>query len=276
MKKRSFLSCGSVFVVVMLLMLGALIFGVNSFFDSFKKDVYEQLGFSSQREYDEFVSIFSKDVQSAIFYTDTYNNNDKQYVDTTLLNSISLKDGSSLFLENGHLNIEALDKLENSQLISDMVFSVKQFAYLENLVLKSVINEEDESNEFETMQILAYKLNTETNHSVTLKLNTTKLKESLKEYGEALPSDLYIVINYDIIKDGNKNYKAKNLSIHFNNVDEKVNNEAKKYFKSVLQTEADKVFSDIVMTVINSFNNTLNIRTIFSLEKIRMEAYNEI
>ena len=275
MKRRSLLTCGGSFVVFMLVLLVALFFGVSSFFDSLKQDEYKQFGFSSQQEYDEFVSVFSKNVGSAIFYADSYDVNDRQFVDYALSNGILLKDGSSLFLQNGCLNIEALDKQGNSELTTPLVFSDRQFAYLENLILKSVINEENENNELSSMQVLAYKLNTATNHSVTLKLNTAKLKESLGDYGKALPSDLYIIINYDIIKDENQNFKAKNLSIHFNNVEEKVNNQAKKYFKVILQAEADKVFSDIVMTVINSFNNSLNIRTIFSLENIRMEAYNE-
>lgn len=260
--KKSFLTCGGMAVVMIVIIVVAGILGFKAFQSSINNSLLNELGFASQEEYKDFVNVMNQPFDATGFYTDIYTTSDIEYVKSTLANSISLQDGSALFLESGHLNIDAIDKENNASISTQMAFSEKQFAYFEHLLYSSLFVNAN-SNVLSDMSILSFTMNTNTSHKVVLKLNTTKLKKTLGNFSEALPEDLYITLNYDIINNDNK-WQTTNQSIHFNTLNETYNEKCIKFFNGCMQAHPAVNFSNIFITLVNSFDTATSAKTNFS------------
>lgn len=262
--KKSFLTCGGIALVFFVVLIVGIVIGFNALQNSFRTSLLQELGFSSEEEYDDFVTVMNKPFDESSFYENLYSNEDETFVKNAIKENVQLIDNSPIFNDNGYLNIEGLDKENNTVFLNSIEFSQKQFAYFETLMLTSILSYDDlEKNEFNNAQILEYKILNSTTHIVILKLETQQLKSNLGDFKEALPDNLYCTIQYDIIKVNNE-YQATNQSIQFNKLDETYNEKCIKFFNGLLQNHPAKVFSDLIITLINSFDNSTNSKTTFT------------
>ena len=262
--KKSFLTCGGIALIFFVVLIVGIVIGFNALQNSFRTSLLQELGFSSEEEYDDFVTVMNKPFDESSFYENLYSNEDETFVKNAIKENVQLIDNSPIFNDNGYLNIEGLDKENNTVFLNSIEFSQKQFAYFETLMLTSILSYDDlEKNEFNNAQILEYKFLNSTTHIVTLKLETQQLKSNLGDFKEALPDNLYCTIQYDIIKVNNE-YQATNQSIQFNKLDETYNEKCIKFFNGLLQNHPAKVFSDLIITLINSFDNSTNSKTTFT------------
>lgn len=262
--KKSFLTCGGIALIFFVVLIVGIVIGFNALQNSFRTSLLQELGFSSEEEYDDFVTVMNKPFDESSFYENLYSNEDETFVKNAIKENVQLIDNSPIFNDNGYLNIEGLDKENNTVFLNSIEFSQKQFAYFETLMLTSILSYDDlEKNEFNNAQILEYKILNSTTHIVTLKLETQQLKSNLGDFKEALPDNLYCTIQYDIIKVNNE-YQATNQSIQFNKLDETYNEKCIKFFNGLLQNHPAKVFSDLIITLINSFDNSTNSKTTFT------------
>ena len=262
--KKSFLTCGGIALIFFVVLIVGIVIGFNALQNSFRTSLLQELGFSSEEEYDDFVTVMNKPFDESSFYENLYSNEDETFVKNAIKENVQLIDNSSIFNDKGYLNIEGLDKENNTVFLNSIEFSQKQFAYFETLMLTSILSYDDlEKNEFNNAQILEYKILNSTTHIVTLKLETQQLKSNLGDFKEALPDNLYCTIQYDIIKVNNE-YQATNQSIQFNKLDETYNEKCIKFFNGLLQNHPAKVFSDLIITLINSFDNSTNSKTTFT------------
>ena len=262
--KKSFLTCGGIALIFFVVLIVGIVIGFNALQNSFRTSLLQELGFSSEEEYDDFVTVMNKPFDESSFYENLYSNEDETFVKNAIKENVQLIDNSPIFNDKGYLNIEGLDKENNTVFLNSIEFSQKQFAYFETLMLTSILSYDDlEKNEFNNAQILEYKILNSTTHIVTLKLETQQLKSNLGDFKEALPDDLYCTIQYDIIKVNNE-YQATNQSIQFNKLDETYNEKCIKFFNGLLQNHPAKVFSDLIITLINSFDNSTNSKTTFT------------
>ena len=262
--KKSFLTCGGIALVFFVVLIVGIVIGFNALQNSFRTSLLQELGFSSEEEYDDFVTVMNKPFDESSFYENLYSNEDETFVKNAIKENVQLIDNSPIFNDKGYLNIEGLDKENNTVFLNSIEFSQKQFAYFETLMLTSILSYDDlEKNEFNNAQILEYKILNSTTHIVILKLETQQLKSNLGDFKEALPDNLYCTIQYDIIKVNNE-YQATNQSIQFNKLDETYNEKCIKFFNGLLQNHPAKVFSDLIITLINSFDNSTNSKTTFT------------
>ena len=262
--KKSFFTCGGIALVFFVVLIVGIVIGFNALQNSFRTSLLQELGFSSEEEYDDFVTVMNKPFDESSFYENLYSNEDETFVKNAIKENVQLIDNSPIFNDKGYLNIEGLDKENNTVFLNSIEFSQKQFAYFETLMLTSILSYDDlEKNEFNNAQILEYKILNSTTHIVILKLETQQLKSNLGDFKEALPDNLYCTIQYDIIKVNNE-YQATNQSIQFNKLDETYNEKCIKFFNGLLQNHPAKVFSDLIITLINSFNNSTNSKTTFT------------
>ena len=262
--KKSFLTCGGIALIFFVVLIVGIVIGFNALQNSFRTSLLQELGFSSEEEYDDFVTVMNKPFDESSFYENLYSNEDETFVKNAIKENVQLIDNSPIFNDKGYLNIEGLDKENNTVFLNSIEFSQKQFAYFETLMLTSILSYDDlEKNEFNNAQILEYKILNSTTHIVTLKLETQQLKSNLGDFKEALPDNLYCTIQYDIIKVNNE-YQATNQSIQFNKLDETYNEKCIKFFNGLLQNHPAKVFSDLIITLINSFDNSTNSKTTFT------------
>ena len=262
--KKSFLTCGGIALIFFVVLIVGIVIGFNALQNSFRTSLLQELGFSSEEEYDDFVTVMNKPFDESSFYENLYSNEDETFVKNAIKENVQLIDNSPIFNDKGYLNIEGLDKENNTVFLNSIEFSQKQFAYFETLMLTSILSYDDlEKNEFNNAQILEYKFLNSTTHIVTLKLETQQLKSNLGDFKEALPDNLYCTIQYDIIKVNNE-YQATNQSIQFNKLDETYNEKCIKFFNGLLQNHPAKVFSDLIITLINSFDNSTNSKTTFT------------
>ena len=275
MQKKSYLTCGGVFLVFIVIVVVVGIVGINAIQKSFRASILQELGFNSEQEFEDFVTIMNDPFDESVFYQNTYDQSDKDAVTQTLLTNIQLIDNSPLFYYNGYLNIEAIDKENNVSVLNAMPFTTKQFAYFETLLYASLfVDESTENNTLLTdTQILEYRIISPTTHEVVVKLNTQELKSALSDYGRPLPDNLYCTIKYDIIVDDNE-YITTNQSIQFNALNEINNNKCIKYFNGILQDHPAKVFGDLMIALVNSFDNTTHTRTTFAEEIITIGGQN--
>ena len=262
--KKSFFTCGGIALIFFVVLIVGIVIGFNALQNSFRTSLLQELGFSSEEEYDDFVTVMNKPFDESSFYENLYSNEDETFVKNAIKENVQLIDNSPIFNDKGYLNIEGLDKENNTVFLNSIEFSQKQFAYFETLMLTSILSYDDlEKNEFNNAQILEYKILNSTTHIVTLKLETQQLKSNLGDFKEALPDNLYCTIQYDIIKVNNE-YQATNQSIQFNKLDETYNEKCIKFFNGLLQNHPAKVFSDLIITLINSFDNSTNSKTTFT------------
>ena len=262
--KKSFFTCGGIALVFFVVLIVGIVIGFNALQNSFRTSLLQELGFSSEEEYDDFVTVMNKPFDESSFYENLYSNEDETFVKNAIKENVQLIDNSPIFNDKGYLNIEGLDKENNTVFLNSIEFSQKQFAYFETLMLTSILSYDDlEKNEFNNAQILEYKILNSTTHIVILKLETQQLKSNLGDFKEALPDNLYCTIQYDIIKVNNE-YQATNQSIQFNKLDETYNEKCIKFFNGLLQNHPAKVFSDLIITLINSFDNSTNSKTTFT------------
>ena len=262
--KKSFLTCGGIALIFFVVLIVGIVIGFNALQNSFRTSLLQELGFSSEEEYDDFVTVMNKPFDESSFYENLYSNEDETFVKNAIKENVQLIDNSPIFNDKGYLNIEGLDKENNTVFLNSIEFSQKQFAYFETLMLTSILSYDDlEKNEFNNAQILEYKILNSTTHIVILKLETQQLKSNLGDFKEALPDNLYCTIQYDIIKVNNE-YQATNQSIQFNKLDETYNEKCIKFFNGLLQNHPAKVFSDLIITLINSFDNSTNSKTTFT------------
>ena len=262
--KKNFLTCGGIALIFFVVLIVGIVIGFNALQNSFRTSLLQELGFSSEEEYDDFVTVMHKPFDESSFYENLYSNEDETFVKNAIKENVQLIDNSPIFNDKGYLNIEGLDKENNTVFLNSIEFSQKQFAYFETLMLTSILSYDDlEKNEFNNAQILEYKILNSTTHIVTLKLETQQLKSNLGDFKEALPDNLYCTIQYDIIKVNNE-YQATNQSIQFNKLDETYNEKCIKFFNGLLQNHPAKVFSDLIITLINSFDNSTNSKTTFT------------
>ena len=262
--KKSFLTCGGLAVIFFIILVVGVVVGFNALQKSFRTSLLQELGFSSEEEYDDFVKVMNTPFDESSFYQNSYSKDDENFVKNAINENIQLIDNSPIFNDYGYLNIEGLDKENNTQFLNTIEFSQKQFAYFETLMLASILsNDSLEKNELSNSQILEFNVVNTTTHIVTLKLTTDQFKTNLGDFKEALPDNLYCVIKYDIILVDNK-YQATNQSIQFNKLDETYNNKCINFFNGILQNHPAKVFSDLIITLINSFDNSTNSKTIFT------------
>ncbi len=275
MQKKSYLTCGGVFLVFIVIVVVGGIVGINAIQKSFRASILQELGFNSEQEFDDFVTIMNDPFDESVFYQNTYDQSDKDAVTQTLLTNIQLIDNSPLFYDNGYLNIEAIDKENNVSVLNAMPFTTKQFAYFETLLYASLFADEStENNKLLTdTQILEYRIISPTTHEVVVKLNTQELKSALSDYGRPLPDNLYYTIKYDIIVDNNE-YITTNQSIQFNALNEINNNKCIKYFNGILQDHPAKVFSDLMIELVNSFDNTTHTKKTIAEEIITIGGQN--
>ena len=262
--KKSFFTCGGIALIFFVVLIVGIVIGFNALQNSFRTSLLQELGFSSEEEYDDFVTVMNKPFDESSFYENLYSNEDETFVKNAIKENVQLIDNSPIFNDKGYLNIEGLDKENNTVFLNSIEFSQKQFAYFETLMLTSILSYDDlEKNEFNNAQILEYKILNSTTHIVILKLETQQLKSNLGDFKEALPDNLYCTIQYDIIKVNNE-YQATNQSIQFNKLDETYNEKCIKFFNGLLQNHPTKVFSDLIITLINSFDNSTNSKTTFT------------
>ena len=262
--KKSFFTCGGIALIFFVVLIVGIVIGFNALQNSFRTSLLQELGFSSEEEYDDFVTVMNKPFDESSFYENLYSNEDETFVKNAIKENVQLIDNSPIFNDKGYLNIEGLDKENNTVFLNSIEFSQKQFAYFETLMLTSILSYDDlEKNEFNNAQILEYKILNSTTHIVILKLETQQLKSNLGDFKEALPDNLYCTIQYDIIKVNNE-YQATNQSIQFNKLDETYNEKCIKFFNGLLQNHPAKVFSDLIITLINSFDNSTNSKTTFT------------
>lgn len=267
--KKGFLTCGGSMLVGIVVIVVVISFAFNSFIKSFSNDMLNEMGFNSQAEFDSFSEIFSENISSTVFPV-IYQSSDLEVVKQTLQNCVMLDDNSPLYLTNGLLNIPAIDQEGNASLTDDICFEPKLYACFLDFIYKSVVSDAKKS-QLSDIRVLSYELNSAENHRVVLKLDTDVLKNSLKDYGKALPSDLYIQYNYDIIYENNS-VKFQNLKLKFNQLSEENNTTALNFLKVVLGNDCEKIFGDILQAIVNSFANSLNANTLFSELTISMEA----
>ena len=261
---KKFFTCGGIALIFFVVIIVGIVIGFNALQNSFRTSLLQELGFSSEEEYDDFVTVMNKPFDESSFYENLYSNEDETFVKNAIKENVQLIDNSPIFNDNGYVNIEGLDKENNTVFLNFIEFSQKQFAYFETLMLTSILSYDDlEKNEFNNAQILEYKILNSTTHIVTLKLETQQLKSNLGDFKEALPDNLYCTIQYDIIKVNNE-YQATNQSIQFNKLDETYNEKCIKFFNGLLQNHPAKVFSDLIITLINSFDNSTNSKTTFT------------
>ncbi len=262
--KKSFFTCGGIALIFFVVLIVGIVIGFNALQNSFRTSLLQELGFSSEEEYDDFVTVMNKPFDESSFYENLYSNEDETFVKNAIKENVQLIDNSPIFNDKGYLNIEGLDKENNTVFLNSIEFSQKQFAYFETLMLTSILSYDDlEKNEFNNAQILEYKILNSITHIVILKLETQQLKSNLGDFKEALPDNLYCTIQYDIIKVNNE-YQATNQSIQFNKLDETYNEKCIKFFNGLLQNHPAKVFSDLIITLINSFDNSTNSKTTFT------------
>ena len=262
--KKSFFTCGGIALIFFVVLIVGIVIGFNALQNSFRTSLLQELGFSSEEEYDDFVTVMNKPFDESSFYENLYSNEDETFVKNAIKENVQLIDNSPIFNDKGYLNIEGLDKENNTVFLNSIEFSQKQFAYFETLMLTSILSYDDlEKNEFNNAQILEYKILNLTTHIVILKLETQQLKSNLGDFKEALPDNLYCTIQYDIMKVNNE-YQSTNQSIQFNKLDEIYNEKCINFFNGILQNHPAKVFSDLIITLINSFDNSTNSKTTFT------------
>ena len=271
--KKGFLTCGGGLLVVVVLLVVIVVFTMNTFLKSFDKGKLKDMGFESQAEFDAFSETFSKQADTSSFPV-SYQSSDLDSLKSILQSSVALADSSPLYLQNGLLNVSAFDKENNGSLLNAVALESHLYACFLNFVYQSVLSQASKS-QLSEITILSYTLNTAQNHSAVLKLDTQILKESLKEYGKALPGDLYIQYNYDILYQ-NDNVKLSNVSLKFNELSEQDNATAMKFLDTVLASNTKQVFADILQAIINSFSNSVGAVTLFSETLVTMEVANEI
>ena len=263
--KKSFLTCGGMLIVFIIIAIVGIVLGVRALDDALQESLLQELGFSNEAEYNDFVDIMNRPFDETPFYQDTYSESDIEYVTNQLNTNIELQDGSTLFYENGYINIGALDIENNTTILNPMQFTSKQYAYFNSLLFQSLFADANtEQNELIDISVLNFSLISQTSHNILFSLNTAQLKQELGNFGEALPNRLYINLNYDIITLSDGSYQTTNESIHFNALDETYNNKCINFFRGVLQAHPASVFADIFIALVNSFDNSTHTKTIFN------------
>lgn len=264
---KNYLTCGTITIIGIVAIVIGLIFGLNAIQKSLEMSFYQSLGFQNKEEYLDFVEVINEPYDESVFYDNIYSQTDIDYVVNQLKENITTNDSQTIFFDNGYLNIPAFDKENNVNFLNEISFSHIEYAYFNSLLFTSLFADEGtEKNELSDVQILKYTI-TSSNHTAVLKLNTQELKNSLGKYGNVLPNDLYITLNYDIIISNNE-YKSTNQKIQFNLLNEEYNNKCINLFNNILSSHPAVMFSELVTTLINSFDKSTNSKTIFSNDKI--------
>ena len=264
---KNYLTCGTITIIGIVAIVVGLIFGLNAIQKSLENSFYQSLGFANEKEYLDFVEVINEPYDESTFYQNIYTQSDIDYVVNQLKENITTNNSQPIFFDNGYLNISAFDEENNATFINKILFSHNEYAYFGSLLLTSLFADEGtEKNELSDVQILKYTV-LSSSHTVILKLNTQELKNSLGKYSNVLPNDLYITLNYDIIISNNE-YKSTNQKIQFNLLNEEYNNKCISLLNNILSSHPAVMFSELVTTLINSFDKSTNSKTIFSNDKI--------
>lgn len=277
--KKSFLTCAGSLVLVLVVVIVGSIAGFNLIRDSFKTSVLQELGFSSQAEYDEFVAKLNKSFDETVFYQHTYSDLDKTSVKDKLSGAVALADGAPLFLENGYIDIDALEKENNARVTSALEFTDKEYSYFAQLLLASIYHSNEEENvALDNFQIISLVVNEDGTHILVMKLSTATMKKSMKSYGSALPSSLFLKIDYSIsitaaTETTRAQYKIASAAMQVNQLDETYNAKCNTFLNKVFSTQdAAAEFAKIFISLTNAFDTATAATTTFAHDAISVTA----
>lgn len=277
--KKSFLTCAGSLVLVLVVVIVGSIAGFNLIRDSFKTSVLQELGFSSQAEYDEFVAKLNESFDETVFYQHTYSDLDKTSVKNKLSGAVALADGAPLFLENGYIDIDALEKENNARVTSALEFTDKEYSYFAQLLLASVYHSNEEENSaLDNFQIISLVVNEDGTHILVMKLSTATMKKSMKSYGSALPSSLFLKIDYSIsitaaTETTRAQYKIASAAMQVNQLDGTYNAKCNTFLNKVFSTQdAAAEFAKIFISLTNAFDTATAATTTFAHDAISVTA----
>lgn len=273
--KKSFLTCAGSLVLVLVVVIVGSIAGFNLIRDSFKTSVLQELGFSSQAEYDEFVAKLNESFDETAFYQHTYSDLDKTSVKDKLSGAVALADGAPLFLENGYIDIDALEKENNARVTSTLAFTDKEYSYFAQLLLASVYHSNEEENvALDNFQIISLVVNEDGTHTLVMKLSTATMKKSMKSYGSALPSSLFLKIDYSIsttaaTENARAQYKIASASMQVNQLNETYNAKCNTFLNNVFGTQNSAIeFAKMFISLTNAFDTATAATTTFAHDAI--------
>ena len=273
--KKSFLTCAGSLVLVLVVVIVGSIAGFNLIRDSFKTSVLQELGFSSQAEYDEFVAKLNESFDETVFYQHTYSDLDKPSVKDKLSGAVALADGAPLFLENGYIDIDALEKENNARVTSALEFTDKEYSYFAQLLLASIYHSNEEKNvALDNFQIISLVVNEDGTHALVMKLSTATMKKSMKSYGSALPSSLFLRIDYSIstttaTDTAKEQYKIANASMQVNQLIETYNAKCNTFLNKVFGTQNSAMeFAKMFISLTNAFDTVTTVTTTFAHDAI--------
>lgn len=277
--KKSFLTCAGSLVLVLVVVVVGGIAGFNLIRDSFKTSVLQELGFSSQAEYDEFTAKLNESFDETAFYQHTYADVDKVSVKDKLSGAITFADGSALFLENGYFDIDALEKDNNARVTSALEFTDKEYSYFAQLLLASIYHSNEEENAaLDNFQIISLVINADGTHTLVMKLSTATMKKSMKSYGSALPSSLFLRIDYSIAATAatetvRAQYKIASASMQVNQLNATYNTKCNTFLNKVFNTQdAAAEFAKIFISLTNAFDTATDATTTFAHDAISVTA----
>lgn len=277
--KKSFLTCAGSLVLILAVVVVGGIAGFNLIRDSFKTSVLQELGFSSQAEYDEFTAKLNESFDETAFYQYTYADVDKASVKDALSGAITFADGSALFLENGYFDIDALEKDDNAHLASALEFTDKEYSYFSQLLLASIYQSNQEENSaLDNFQIISLVVNSDGTHTLVMKLSTATMKKSMKSYGSALPSSLFLKIDYSIsmttaTETATAQYKIARATMQVNQLNETYNAKCNTFLNKVFSTQdAGAEFARIFISLTNAFDIATGATTTFAHDAISVTA----
>lgn len=303
--KRNFLTCAGSLVLILVVAIIGSIAGVNLLRDSFKTSVLQELGFKSQAEYDEFATNLNASFDETTFYQHTYTDADKASVKQKLLNSITLADGAPLFLENGYIDINALEKDNNASITTALELTNKEYSYFAQLLLTSIYHSNEKDNAvLENFQIISLVVNADGTHTIVMKLSTASIKKSMKSYGASLPNSLFLKVNYSLTKTANSSevqsctlsteflstdfsnckngatfvagaenseHTVANATMQINELNETYNAKCNTFLNKVFDVQNSAVeFAKIFISLSNAFDTVVSSTTTFATDVIRV------
>ena len=266
---------GCLLSIIVFIISVVLISGISFNFisTSLYQKALEELGFKSEKEFDEFSEKMNQPFDDTTILidvpTELDGNNAKQILSTSLI----LTNGEDVILDNGKMNVDAMQTGQDVTVVADMNFTSQQLAYAINLILiSSQADDIDLAQDVQLKQIDYQYISPDKAHfNFYLDIDTSGIAKEIGKLGKFVPERLLINIGETLTVNASNEVVATNCNLKFNQLDEETNAKFLDVLARVMNktsAEVEQWAGDLVASVFNDFCAELDCKMIFSSDII--------